>query len=196
MDCQNDNSGTVRNTIQKLSCYTENGCPNSPGSLCDPCPPEGGERPDRRQWRRKGGERVAAVGRRQVRFAGRRLRRAPQQETGGFRHPFRARYFDRLFFQSNGTPQPHCVRQLPFQGSIMAPLKGGQGRQKRPGGFVILFRGVPCHNAGTAPQRRANPSASLRSAAPLSGEPTPQSRLCRASSPCRGAMTHRPPLSS
>ena len=38
-----------------------------------------GEQPDRRQWREQGGERVAAVGKMQVRFAGRRICRAPQQ---------------------------------------------------------------------------------------------------------------------
>ena len=38
-----------------------------------------GEQSDRRQWREQGGERVAAVGKMQVRFAGRRICRAPQQ---------------------------------------------------------------------------------------------------------------------
>ena len=38
-----------------------------------------GERPDRRRWREEGEERVAAVGRKQVRSVGRSFRRAPQQ---------------------------------------------------------------------------------------------------------------------
>jgi len=38
-----------------------------------------GERADRRRGRRKGGERVAAVGKKQARFAGRSFCRAPQQ---------------------------------------------------------------------------------------------------------------------
>ena len=40
-----------------------------------------GERADRRQWRRKGGERVAAVGRIQACFVRRSFCRAPQQES-------------------------------------------------------------------------------------------------------------------
>ncbi len=40
-----------------------------------------GELHDRRLWRMQGRERVAAVGYRRARFAGRRLCRAPQQEA-------------------------------------------------------------------------------------------------------------------
>ena len=43
--------------------------------------PTMGERPDRRRGRRKGGERVAAVGKTQACFARRSGCRAPQQET-------------------------------------------------------------------------------------------------------------------
>jgi hypothetical protein len=41
-----------------------------------------GERPDRRRGRRKGGERVAAVGEGRRRSVAEDIRRAPQQEFG------------------------------------------------------------------------------------------------------------------
>ena len=43
---------------------------------------ESGERPDRRRGRKKGGERVAAVGEGRSRSVGKDIRRAPQQDTG------------------------------------------------------------------------------------------------------------------
>ena len=45
-----------------------------------------GERPDRRQWREEGGERVAAVGERRRCVSTKDIRRAPQQD-----HPYGVR---------------------------------------------------------------------------------------------------------
>ena len=42
-----------------------------------------GERPDRRQWRKQGGERLAAVGERRRCVSTEDIRRAPQQD-----HPY------------------------------------------------------------------------------------------------------------